>query len=235
MILPFIILALGIGVIAAYEWSPKTHGWVDDHIKAMQSAWGSHQAADTHLAEAQAIMSQLPPPGSPTPAPTPVPVQPEQPTIAKRGMDYLESLWHAVLAHQDSVHSTVDAAKTAQTPAQKQAAVDSAAQVEARQPKIDAALKLLGVGECGLRSYSKVSPKIRDAIVAKLRGAGMEVTGTNPYSIDTHRFGVSLQALWNPATETIYVIVSKKPLVPTCNQVWDEIEPSLKSVISTGS
>jgi hypothetical protein len=49
MIFPLVLLALGLGVVAAYEFFPRAHTWVDEHVQAIKNAALAHQAADAHL------------------------------------------------------------------------------------------------------------------------------------------------------------------------------------------
>ncbi len=60
MIPLLVILLLGAGALAAYQFSSKTHAWVDDHVKAVRAALAAHDAAQAHLDE-----STKAPPGSP--------------------------------------------------------------------------------------------------------------------------------------------------------------------------
>jgi hypothetical protein len=49
VIFPLILIVLGLGAVAAYEFSPRTHAWVDEHVQAIKDAALAHQAADRHL------------------------------------------------------------------------------------------------------------------------------------------------------------------------------------------
>jgi hypothetical protein len=49
VIFPLIFIALGLGAVAAYEFSPRAHTWVDEHVQAIKDAALAHQVADGHL------------------------------------------------------------------------------------------------------------------------------------------------------------------------------------------
>jgi hypothetical protein len=106
MIFPLLLLVLGAGAFAAYELSPKTHAWVDDHVQALRAALAAHLAADAHLDAAAAM---------------PNPVQ---------------QLEAAQAANRVAAQMTTQAAQAAKTLDQQAAAAQSAAAVVARANKI---------------------------------------------------------------------------------------------------
>lgn len=109
MIFPLILLLLGAGAFAAYELSPKTHEWVDDHARALQHAFAAHHAADAHLdAVARTPSSAV----------------------------VVQQLKDAQVANQVAAQKTAQAAQAARTLDQQAAAAESAAAVIARADKI---------------------------------------------------------------------------------------------------
>ena len=140
----------------------------------------------------------------------------------------------AIESNQDAAQNTADAAAAAQTEAERQAAAQSAVRVLEREQKIAAALASLGVGQCGVRSFPRVNERVKNALITRLRGAGMVVTGDNPWNIDTHEYGVKLRAVWNPTASVLKLIVTSGKggylgLV-TCEEIWKKIDPILKEV-----
>jgi hypothetical protein len=109
MIFPLLLLVLGAGAFAAYELSPKTHAWFDDHARAIQDAIVAHRAADAHL-DAAAV--------APHPATSAQHVQ------------------AATVANQVAAQRTAQAAQAAQTIDQQAAAAASATAIIARADKI---------------------------------------------------------------------------------------------------
>lgn len=141
----------------------------------------------------------------------------------------------AIEANQDAAKNTADAAQNAQTEAQRQEAAQSAAKVVEREQKIAAALASLGIGQCGVRSYSGVTERIKNTLLAKLRSEGMVVTGDNPWNIDTRQYDVKLRAVWNPKVQVVKLIVTAGKGgyfgIVTCDEIWKKIDPIMKGVI----
>jgi hypothetical protein len=115
MIFPLILLALGIGAVAAYEFSPKTHQWVDDHVQAFKDVTAAHRVVDAHLdAAAQAAAS---------------------PAGAPAAQDHAAA---ATAANQIAVQATTQMAETAQTDVQRLMTTSMAALTHAMQDQINA-------------------------------------------------------------------------------------------------
>jgi hypothetical protein len=137
------------------------------------------------------------------------------------------------VANQQAAQSTAEAGRIAQTSAERGAVVASAARVLEREKRIAEALANLGVGQCGLRSYSHVTPQMRDAILDKLHAEGMTVTGEDPWDIDTQVAGVKLRAVWDPGTEVLRLIVTASSFLAPCDVIWGRIETALRGVIGS--
>ena len=141
----------------------------------------------------------------------------------------------AIEANQAAALNTAEAAKNAQDEAQRQAAAQSAAKVLEREKKIAAALVSLGVGQCDVKPYPRVTERVKNALLAKLRTEGMVVTGDNPWNIDTRQYNVKLRAVWDPSARVVKLIVTsgKGGLagLVTCKEIWKKIDPIMKEVI----
>jgi hypothetical protein len=142
----------------------------------------------------------------------------------------------AVEANREAAQQTAEVANVAQTDPQRQVAAQGAAKVDERARRIAAALAKLGVGQCGVRTYAHVTLPIRDALLAKLHGEGMTVTGDNPWDIETHKYSVKLRAVWDPQKQVLKLIVTSGEggyagLV-TCSAIWEKIDPILREVIA---
>lgn len=159
-------------------------------------------------------------------------------TAADSATDPAVAVWHthaAMVANQEAARRTSEAARMAQTDPQRQATGQSVVAVAHREDRIVAALAKLGVGQCGVRSYAHVTTQAKDALLARLHGDGMTVTGENPWDIDTHNHDVKLRALWDPSTLELKLIVTSGEggvfgLV-TCSAIWERIDPVLREVI----
>ena len=145
----------------------------------------------------------------------------------------------SIEANQEAAKNTAEAAKIAQTAAEKQAAADSAAKVLEREGKIAEALKTLGLGQCGVRTYKRITERAKNALLAKLRAEGMGVTGDNPWNIDTHEYGVRLRAVWDYRVSEVKLIVTTgkgTEVIPwvkkvECLDIWNKIDPIMKEVV----
>jgi hypothetical protein len=190
--------------------------------------------------------TQPPQPQSQEPT-QPQPTQPPQPQLEPQPQPSQEvadvatdHVVEAAEANQTAAQNTAEAAKNAQTQDERQAVSDSAAKVDETNQRIAAALKALGVGQCGARTYKRVTARVRDALLAKLRSEGMAVTGNNPYNIDTRQYNVRLRAVWDPTTSQVKLIVTTgkgTEVIPfvksvTCQDIWDKIDPIMKQVAS---
>jgi hypothetical protein len=138
-------------------------------------------------------------------------------------------------ANQAAAQHTANAAKLAKTEIERIAVAQSAAKVLEREKLIDAALANFGVGQCGIRSYGRVTMPVKELLLNKLHGEGMVVTGDNPWNIETHQYDVKLRAIWDPKSQALKLIVTAgrggyAGLV-TCDEIWGRIDPIVKGVI----
>ncbi len=256
--IPLLFLALGLGGAAlAYARSPKAHEWIDEHTRAIGGALAAHSAAETHLGAAStATATALRHAQDATKAASVVAPQPPPPhmreelaawmawareadlqsNIARAATDVaVQFVDAAASANREAAQETARAAETARTDQQRAEAARSAAAVVAREDKIAAEKAKLGVGQCGVRSYARVTPQVKDALLARLHAEGMTVTGSNPWDIETRKYDVKLRALWDPRAQTLKLIVTagKGGLLGlvTCEAIWERIEPILKEII----
>jgi len=224
----FIALVLGVG-LTAYEFSPKAHTWADAHAQAIRDAIAAHHKADAKLDAAQAAVdvhaaAQTSAPGASSPV---------------NIVDLLQHAWDnlkaATQANAAAAAHTTTALETAKTDPQKAVATQSATAVDARQQRIATALAKLGAGQCDARSYAGVTAKIKDALLAKLHGEGMTVTGDDPWDVDTHQHDVKLRAVWDPAAQVLKLIVTAGAdgilgnIV--CAAVWAKIDPIMMEIL----
>ena len=283
--IPLIFLAIVLSAaLATYEFSPKAHAWVDDHVRAVREALAAHQAAEAQLAAAKAA----PDPATAaeharaadaanrdaaretaeaaktakTDAQRQVAAQ-SAVVVADRGREIshvrliheaygahqvadahlqaaamapdqataAQHVAEASAANQVADQKTVGAAQAAKTDAQHSAAAQSAQAVAARESQIKASLASLGVGECGVRAFSGVTPQKKDALLAKLHGAGMVVTGDNPWDVDTHTADVKLRAVWDPGAQVLKLIVTSSAVWAPCSAIWAQVDPTVKEVV----
>lgn len=265
--MPFLFFALGLGVAAfvAYGLSPKFHLRVDDYARAIKAAHAAHVEADAHLANAVAataaadqhaqaadVARQLPPtpptpPSPPSPqAPPPPPPSAPVPTTADAHDKAAQTAADAATdhaaagqaAHQEAAKKTAEAGTLAKTPAERQEVAQSAAKILEREKRIAQAFANLGIGQCGVRTYTRVTEQVTKQLLNRLHAEGMTVSGDNPWIIDTRQYDVGLKAVWDPKTQTLKLIVTKglgTSVIPfikdvTCDDIWTKIDPIMKGV-----
>lgn len=262
--LVLLALGLGVA-LTAYETSSRVRVHADDYMRAIRGAHVAHQAADAHLsdatiasvaasqhAQAAGAMQRatqggsLWPPAPMGPIP-PAPLGPLQPPPAQGLADShteasqvatdvgVDRAVAALAANQAAAQSTADAAKSAKTPPERSTVAQSAERVIEREKLIAAALASLGVGQCGIHSYARVTTRVKDLLLIKLHSEGMIVTGDNPWNIETHQFDVRLRAIWDPKDQELKLIVTAgrggyAGLV-TCDEIWGRVDPIVKGVI----
>ncbi len=242
------------------------HRTADAHLSNAKRATAiAAQHAQAAVVAHQAAPWTPPPPLSPIPSPTPVVSPPTVPPApmpmppaptpmpipaqdladahadaAQQAADVASD--HVAVANeanQAAAENTAEAAKNAKTEAERIAAAQSAAKVLEREKKIAAALASLGIGQCGVRSFTRVTARVKEALLAKLHAEGMTVTGDNPWNIDTHQYGVRLRAVWDPKASALKLIVTMGKGTEvfgglhhvTCEDIWDKIDPIMKGVI----
>lgn len=243
---PLILLVFGLGAaLAAYESSSRVRARFDDYLHAIRGAQAAHRAADSHLSNAAAAMGaavqhEAPLRSSGALAPGHAPgasvfsegaAGSAAQIMADASVDHLVS---SMTANQQAAQSTAEAGKLAKPGAERDAVAVSAAKVLERGKKIEEALTHLGVGQCGVRSYARVTFQVRDEILARLHAEGMTVTGDNPWDVDPQLAGVRLRAVWDPAGEVLKLIVTASaPFVP-CAVIWARIDSKLRGIIEEG-
>lgn len=193
--------------IAALSNLVSSGALVDAHTLGMLRAIAAHAAADAHLAAAQVHIA--------APQATPGPAHAAEHAIAARA------------ANQEADQANAAAAANARTLDQHAVVDQSAATTAARTDKIASVFATLGVGICGVRSYSGVSARTRDALIAKLRAAGMAVSGKNPWDIDTGMLDIKLRAAWDSRAQELKLIVTGGNSA-LCDLIWARVDPKMK-------
>ena len=260
--IPLALLAIALSAAAvAYTSSSRARSWVDDHVRAISTAVAAHHTADAHLGAAQTT----PDPGlaaqhlrdadaanreaaKATAQAGKTAQTPDQRAAVASSATVVEARGSAIADARADAHIKV--AETSPDPAavaqhahdaaianQASAKTEDPSKVAARDARIAAALARLGVGQCDVRTYARVTAKVRDALLAKLQGAGMTVTGDDPerpvqWDVDTHEHGVKLRAVWDPTRQELRLIVTSSDFGVPCFMIWDRIEPIMKGIIS---
>ncbi|MBF0564420.1 MAG: hypothetical protein HQK89_04175 [Nitrospirae bacterium] len=74
--------------------------------------------------------------------------------------------------------------------------------------------------------YGNITKEKVDAIINGLKNNGCEVSGTNPWNVDTKHSGVKLRGEWNDKTLTLAITITDKAFyVFDDSLVWNVIDP----------
>lgn len=174
--IPIVLLVLGLGALAAYELSPDTHAWVDEHIQAIRDSHDAHAEAQEHLGVAT-LVATAPSPGAPVAPPPPsatVPAPPDASALSWRDRVRVvrDKLAAAQAATQVAAQKTAIAAKAASTPKEKAVAAATADRTLAMQTLIQSMYDLLGASQDFQRDYAR--RRIEDA-QARIKRADAEL------------------------------------------------------------
>ena len=86
----------------------------------------------------------------------------------------------------------------------------------------------------GTHSFSEVSKRRVDAILEELLAHGCDITGNNPWIIETREHGVRLKGEWSEESLTLKVTVTDANWYVTKKAVWDNIDSLLSRIRDTG-
>lgn len=74
---------------------------------------------------------------------------------------------------------------------------------------------------CGTHSYRNISQEKINMALAALRKYGATITGNNPWTVDTHNFGVKITASWTQKTQTLDLTVTDTDGTISCSMIWN--------------
>lgn len=80
------------------------------------------------------------------------------------------------------------------------------------------------MGGCGTHSYRNISRDKIDLALAALRKYGAAITGNNPWTIDTHNFGIKIAANWNQDAQTVDLTVTDLDGSIPCSMIWTYLD-----------
>lgn len=87
----------------------------------------------------------------------------------------------------------------------------------------------VGSGDCGARVFAGVNQATLDRIFQRLHDKGAEISGSNPWNVDTHDHGVILHGSWDGSGQLTLAVTDSDLLAP-CGAVWDALESMLSDV-----
>ena len=85
------------------------------------------------------------------------------------------------------------------------------------------------------KQYGPMSQTAVAALIARASGAGLGVSGSNPWFVDAHDHGVKLRIDWDPANQIATVTVTDKYIYVPTSQIWQRIDPLISDSMATYS
>ncbi|MBF0273975.1 MAG: hypothetical protein HQK84_01955 [Nitrospinae bacterium] len=79
-------------------------------------------------------------------------------------------------------------------------------------------------------SYENIDKVKINAVIEAMKRKGYEVTGDNPWQVDTQVSRVKLQGSWDETTLTFTVIVTDMRWPATCKKIWKELDPFFEEI-----
>lgn len=80
------------------------------------------------------------------------------------------------------------------------------------------------MGGCGTHSYQKISRDKIDLALQALKKYGAVINGNNPWTVDTHNFGVRIAANWDRKTETLELKITDSDGTIPCSMIWNYLD-----------
>jgi len=84
------------------------------------------------------------------------------------------------------------------------------------------------------RAYDNIKRSQVDEIFNALIARGANVSGNNPWDIDTHKHGVRLKGEWDEATRVLSLTVLEAAWYVPREAVWDKIDSLMRCLQDTG-
>jgi len=86
-----------------------------------------------------------------------------------------------------------------------------------------------------VKSYGPMQPADVDALISRAKGQGFDVTGSGPWTIDTHKQGVVLEASYEPSQQRATVRIAKRNIWVPASKVWDLLSPLMGAPAVSGT
>lgn len=80
------------------------------------------------------------------------------------------------------------------------------------------------MGGYGTHSYRNIGRDKIDLALDALRKYSAGILGNNPWTVDTHNFGVKFTAKWNQNTQTLDLTVTDSDGTIPCSMIWNYLD-----------
>jgi len=85
-------------------------------------------------------------------------------------------------------------------------------------------------GKGDIHTYHGFTQSKLDAVLASLRANGAQVSGSNPWDVDTNKHGIKLRGTWAPTTGELQIIVIDKNFYVSYAKIWETLDDLLNHV-----
>ncbi len=80
------------------------------------------------------------------------------------------------------------------------------------------------MGGCGTHSFRNISQDKINMALEALKKYGATVTGDNPWTVDTHNFGIKISAHWDPSDLALNIAVTDSDGSIPCSMIWSYLD-----------
>ncbi len=80
------------------------------------------------------------------------------------------------------------------------------------------------MGGCGTNSYRNISREKIDLALDTLKKYGAAIVGNNPWTVETHNFGVKIAAKWNQTNQILDITVTDSDGTIPCSMIWSYLD-----------
>jgi len=79
------------------------------------------------------------------------------------------------------------------------------------------------------RSYRGITGDWISSVIHELTSGGAQVSGNNPWHIDTLQHGVKMKVEWREETSMLFVTITNRNWYVSRHDIWNTIETLMKS------
>ena len=81
--------------------------------------------------------------------------------------------------------------------------------------------------------YNNINQEKITRIIATLTSNGANISGSNPWAVNTNNYGVKLLGTWDQPSSTLSVEVTDKNFLVPCNKIWENLDPMIQRIAAS--
>ena len=81
--------------------------------------------------------------------------------------------------------------------------------------------------------YTNINEQKIKLIMDTLQKSGADITGKNPWNVDTNNHGIRLLGNWNALSSTLSVEVTHKSFFVPCSKIWEFLDPMIQKIANS--